>query len=539
MHVAALLSLPWLLGASGCGGGGGSAREGAVPDSGADLALRALWQQDLVSQAATSTGPVPDATFDTPIPAAVETVRIIFRSTAGTTAPDEIAACCTAVDAAAARADPSLRNVVLGSLPAGSGTVRISGFLSPTAPSDGIGVACVGPSGSMIGASCSSAPAQTSPSYDSEPIDVTIRSGQRSDAGDIEIPAVPFIVEGTLMPSNGILADITGPVTFAFTMADAVSDIADVTLSIDGSPASIPSPPVACADQDPQVPSCTGLDVPGVRGRVVEVTAPPLSDDAAVVITGRNGEGRVGTFAYTLATLPCSIQQQAGGDLPNPDERGIALGQPSGTFDFQYETFTIRDRIELVYEGEVIFDSTCIGTEGEVTVTLSYAGTSSVLTVRVFPDCDGDTGTAWNYTVLCPTGGGSVAPTPVPTPVAPPPTSAATTTPAPIPTPPGPVGSSAEACQDDCQVAQEVCGDALFFDEYTSVGDCTDQCVAIVDDFAGDAQDPGACTDAQVRFIECCTDRRQCGEIPNCIPEFDAAVSACDGSHGGCPLIFF
>jgi hypothetical protein len=85
-----------------------------------------------------------------------------------------------------------------------------------------------------------------------------------------------------------------------------------------------------------------------------------------------------------------------------------------------------------------------------------------------------------------------------------------------------------------------VCGEALFFETYETVADCTSECVAIVDDFASDAEDAAQCVDAQVRYIDCCTSRRQCGDIPDgCSTQFLDASAACGGVFGGCPLIFF
>jgi hypothetical protein len=115
-----------------------------------------------------------------------------------------------------------------------------------------------------------------------------------------------------------------------------------------------------------------------------------------------------------------------------------------------------------------------------------------------------------------------------------------TPTPTVTPTPGGPVTTAVKACDDDCQAAQQVCGDEVFFADYDSVAACTDDCVEIVDDYASDVDNFAGCVDAQVRYIECCTHRRQCGVIPDgCDREFSGAVNACGGSFGGCPLIFF
>ncbi|MEW8221719.1 MAG: hypothetical protein AB2729_05225, partial [Candidatus Thiodiazotropha taylori] len=76
------------------------------------------------------------------------------------------------------------------------------------------------------------------------------------------------------------------------------------------------------------------------------------------------------------------------------------LGQNSGSFDFYYETYNIRDRLRLHYEGELLFDSGCVGEDR--TVPINYSGNSSVIAVEVIPNCEGTSGTAWEYTVNCP-----------------------------------------------------------------------------------------------------------------------------------------
>jgi hypothetical protein len=113
-------------------------------------------------------------------------------------------------------------------------------------------------------------------------------------------------------------------------------------------------------------------------------------------------------------------------------------------------------------------------------------------------------------------------------------------TPTPIQTPSGPATDAIHACDDDCRATLQVCGDDTFSESYDSVAECTEDCVATVEDFAVDATDFNRCVDAQAHFIECCTNHKQCGDIPEgCGSEFGAAADACGGQFGGCPLIFF
>jgi hypothetical protein len=104
----------------------------------------------------------------------------------------------------------------------------------------------------------------------------------------------------------------------------------------------------------------------------------------------------------TSTTMPpvahCDDQQVAGGDTA--DTRLIELGTRSGSFMFDYETFSQQDRIIVSYEGRTLFDTGCVGANG--TQVLNFAGTSTQVRVEVMPNCQGGTGTAWNYTVHCP-----------------------------------------------------------------------------------------------------------------------------------------
>ena len=94
----------------------------------------------------------------------------------------------------------------------------------------------------------------------------------------------------------------------------------------------------------------------------------------------------------------CSSTQNAGGDTP--DTRTIDLGQPSGTFDFSYDTYWQEDQILVRYQGATLFDTGCVG--ATASKTLTYSGSSTQITVQVIPNCKGGSGTAWNYTVACP-----------------------------------------------------------------------------------------------------------------------------------------
>ncbi len=94
----------------------------------------------------------------------------------------------------------------------------------------------------------------------------------------------------------------------------------------------------------------------------------------------------------------CNDKQEAGGNAP--EVHNINLGQSFGTFVFDYETYDIKDQIVVIQGGQTIFNTGCVGANGSVPLNLN--GRSSIITVRVNPNCDGTSGTSWNFTVHCP-----------------------------------------------------------------------------------------------------------------------------------------
>ena len=113
------------------------------------------------------------------------------------------------------------------------------------------------------------------------------------------------------------------------------------------------------------------------------------------------GSGNVATNANQQAVVHqsnCNDKQEAGGDAP--EVHNINLGQSFGTFVFDYETYSVKDQIVVSQGGQTIFNSGCVGESKSVTLQLS--GFSSTISVRVNPNCDGTSGTKWNFTVHCP-----------------------------------------------------------------------------------------------------------------------------------------
>lgn len=87
----------------------------------------------------------------------------------------------------------------------------------------------------------------------------------------------------------------------------------------------------------------------------------------------------------------------AGSD--SADTRVFDLNNIAGSFRFDYQTFSQKDRMIVTYEGKGLFDTGCVGASGSV--VLQYSGSSTKVTVQVIPNCAGGSGTQWNYTLHC------------------------------------------------------------------------------------------------------------------------------------------
>lgn len=98
---------------------------------------------------------------------------------------------------------------------------------------------------------------------------------------------------------------------------------------------------------------------------------------------------------------PCNTQTFAGGD--QPETHTFDMGQTSGSFLFEFRSFTIKDRFIVSKNGVEIFNTGCLGTGGTKTATINFSGTGNIIKVVVQPNCEQDReGTAWDFTVNCP-----------------------------------------------------------------------------------------------------------------------------------------
>jgi parallel beta-helix repeat protein len=204
-----------VLGVLGCGGGSSG--------SGGSLNFRPVWEQPGGSTSGSArAAAVARGSFGVDLPAAVQTIRITFDSDAGLR-------CCLAVDPTRLPTDPvsGRRFLVLSDLPGGGATVGLAGFAVNFAPTDDAVPMC--PS-APPGAGQPCAPNQVAlPSFQSDPQRVSILSGTQTDAGDIPVFAVPFVLN--LAPDAD--GSTNNPVVVGLTVADASTGIDRQSVSVD------------------------------------------------------------------------------------------------------------------------------------------------------------------------------------------------------------------------------------------------------------------------------------------------------------------
>lgn len=132
--------------------------------------------------------------------------------------------------------------------------------------------------------------------------------------------------------------------------------------------------------------------------------AGPVSIDAGPPISVPAGASRsfpsnVISWIVNKLLPKCNALSVAGGDLP--DTRDINFGASTGDFTFYYQTYTVRDQIDIFHGSTNLLSTGCVGQSSTVRLSLSPEMNSNSITVKVTPNCQGSTGTAWDYVVSC------------------------------------------------------------------------------------------------------------------------------------------
>ena len=95
----------------------------------------------------------------------------------------------------------------------------------------------------------------------------------------------------------------------------------------------------------------------------------------------------------------CNIEYKSGAN--EPEQYTIDVRRTTGSLNFTYQTYDVKDRIHIYHGGSKVFDTGCVGASGSQVLTLN--GASSVFVIIVDPLCaPGESNTSWNFTLGCP-----------------------------------------------------------------------------------------------------------------------------------------
>ena len=97
----------------------------------------------------------------------------------------------------------------------------------------------------------------------------------------------------------------------------------------------------------------------------------------------------------------CTYETVSGQDTPV--SRQFYMGKSMANITFQYQTYGVKDRITVVYENNIIFDSDCVSSVEIKSLTVTFSGQSAEIRIDVEPNCDGTLAYAdWKFTIGCP-----------------------------------------------------------------------------------------------------------------------------------------
>ena len=128
---------------------------------------------------------------------------------------------------------------------------------------------------------------------------------------------------------------------------------------------------------------------------------PPFPNIFGPILTPPGG-GNVPQPTGPARQVACNDTAKQGGNTP--ETIVVDLGRPFGAFQFDYDMYSVPDRMIVRYPGG-IHDTGCVGNKqgagrGKGSVTLRYSGGTQV-TVQVQPACAGES-TQWQFVVHCP-----------------------------------------------------------------------------------------------------------------------------------------
>lgn len=294
--AAALVSVAGACSSGSSSGGGG--------DSG-DLSARVLWEQR--DEPAATSGVQSQGGFGTDLPAAARTVSFTFSPQGGD-------ACCVAVDPRQIPIDPSIgqRRVVLKRLPVGAGTLTIAAFAgnSAAAPAGASTTCEIEPAAAAM--SCVRGLVDT-PSFQSAPQPVDVAGGAEVDAGDIEVPALPFVLPGSLDPEPDGVVD--SPLQVRASIVIAAGSVGSDSIGITLSPGGEQDFSAAACDDAGANPCSEGgaLDVSGFAVESAPAALPLGDTDAEIrAASASSGTSLRLTYSFEIVSEAPTATQTTG-----------------------------------------------------------------------------------------------------------------------------------------------------------------------------------------------------------------------------------
>jgi len=97
-------------------------------------------------------------------------------------------------------------------------------------------------------------------------------------------------------------------------------------------------------------------------------------------------------------TVACSTTTKSGSNTPATIT--VKVSKAPGIAKFSYTMFTVKDRMIVQYGGQTLYDTGCVS--GSKTVSLNLSGASDSVIVTVQPECEKKESTQWNFTLECP-----------------------------------------------------------------------------------------------------------------------------------------
>ena len=132
--------------------------------------------------------------------------------------------------------------------------------------------------------------------------------------------------------------------------------------------------------------------------KIIQVPTYPEFDKSALTPNPKN-PATIVTKSENKKVGKCNQAYSNGANEPEQYTVNIT-DNFSGTYEYYYEHFTVKDRATLIFNGNTIFDTGC--TSGSKKVALPMINSGGELKIIVQPKCVPNSGdTQWNFRLSC------------------------------------------------------------------------------------------------------------------------------------------